>query len=423
VNDVPEYELPGIRVREHTVPVPLDWAAPDAGCISVFVRELAATTGDSGRLPYLVFLQGGPGGRGPRPVGAEGWLEPALERFRVLLVDQRGTGRSTPVTASRITAIDDPDAAARYLLHFRADSIVADLEHLRTEYFRTGPWTTLGQSYGGFITLRYLSAAPEGLSRCLVAGGLASVHPDAGEVYRRTYPRVAAKNERFYERYPGDRELVGAIADRIQAGEQRLPDGDRLSVRRLQTLGIGLGMGHGAEELHWLLEDALEGERLSDAFLDRVMTETGYWGNPLFMVLQESIYGSGPGATAWAAENERASHPEFDPERRPLLFTGEMMYPWMLEEIASLKPFRVAAEALAAVPEYTELYDRGRLAANEVPVDAVVYFDDMFVDAGLSLETAGEVGNVRTWVTNEFEHDGLRSGPRVFERLIGLRDA
>ncbi|MGN0112819.1 MAG: proline iminopeptidase, partial [Cellulosimicrobium funkei] len=57
---------------------------------------------------------------------------------------------------------------------------------------------------------------------------------------------------------------------------------------------------------------------------------------------------------------------------------------------------------------------------NEVPVEAAVYFDDMFVDAGLSLETAARVGNVRTWVTNEFEHDGLRTGDvlaRLVERL------
>ena len=65
-----------------------------------------------------------------------------------------------------------------------------------------------------------------------------------------------------------------------------------------------------------------------------------------------------------------------------------------------------------------------RLADNEVPVSAVVYFDDMYVDAGLSLETASRVGNVRAWVTNEYEHDGLRADPgrllgRLRERLLG----
>jgi hypothetical protein len=53
---------------------------------------------------------------------------------------------------------------------------------------------------------------------------------------------------------------------------------------------------------------------------------------------------------------------------------------------------------------------------------AAVYFDDMYVDAELQLETARRVGNVRTWVTDEFEHDGLRAdAPRVLGRLMAMR--
>jgi len=46
-----------------------------------------------------------------------------------------------------------------------------------------------------------------------------------------------------------------------------------------------------------------------------------------------------------------------------------------------------------------------------------VHADLLYVDADLSLETAKKVGNVRTWVTNEFEHDGVRQSPAVFTRL------
>jgi len=52
-------------------------------------------------------------------------------------------------------------------------------------------------------------------------------------------------------------------------------------------------------------------------------------------------------------------------------------------------------------------------------VVAAVYADDLYVDAGLSLETAGAVGNVRTWLTNEHEHDGLRRG-NVLHRLLDM---
>ena len=54
--------------------------------------------------PFLVYLQGGPGFEAPRPTGSPrgpGWLDRALQDFRVLLLDQRGTGRSTPVGGRR----------------------------------------------------------------------------------------------------------------------------------------------------------------------------------------------------------------------------------------------------------------------------------------------------------------------------------
>jgi hypothetical protein len=97
-----------------------------------------------------------------------------------------------------------------------------------------------------------------------------------------------------------------------------------------------------------------------------------------------------------------------------------MVFPWMFDEIRSLRPFTAVAHALAEVPEHSTLYDPAVLAANDVPVDAVVYVDDMYVDAGLSLETVEVVGNTRVWVTNEFEHDGLRTGD-VLDRLLRLR--
>lgn len=414
------YEIPGALVHDRSVTVPLHWQQDDGGSISVFVRELVHPGTRNDDLPLLLFLQGGPGGKSPRPSRGS-WLARALQEFRVVLLDQRGTGRSSRVTAATMGRYPDPRAAAAHLLAFRADSIVADAEHVRAALYGGRRWTTLGQSYGGFVTLTYLSMAPQALERCLVTGGLPALRPDAREVYRRTYPRVADKVRRFYERYPGDVARIGAVADRLSAAPVTLPDGDRLSVRRLQTVGQVLGTQAGPAELHWLAEEALDDDTdtgLSDTFLDQIARRTSYWDNPLYAALHESIYASGAGPTGWAAEAERG--PEFDAHRRPLPFTGEMIYPWMFEEITSLRSFGPAAQALAAIEEFPPLYDPARLAANEVPVDAAVYFDDMYVDAALSLETAAAVGNVRTWVTNEFEHDGLRTGD-VLDRLLPLR--
>lgn len=62
-----------------------------------------------------------------------------------------------------------------------------------------------------------------------------------------------------------------------------------------------------------------------------------------------------------------------------------------------------------------------RLAANEVPVAAAVYYDDMYVDRELSLQTAQAIRGLQAWVTSEYEHDGLRvSNGAVLDRLIGM---
>lgn len=68
-----------------------------------------------------------------------------------------------------------------------------------------------------------------------------------------------------------------------------------------------------------------------------------------------------------------------------------------------------------------QLYDPDRLAVNEVPVAAAVYHDDMYVDTEHSLATARSIRGLRAWVTNEFEHDGVRAGgSRVLDRLIAM---
>ena len=52
---------------------------------------------------------------------------------------------------------------------------------------------------------------------------------------------------------------------------------------------------------------------------------------------------------------------------------------------------------------------------------AAVYFDDMYVPQDLSVPTAAAIRGLRAWVTNEYEHDGLRvSNGGVLRKLIGL---
>jgi pimeloyl-ACP methyl ester carboxylesterase len=419
------FRQPGTVLTDHVFTVPLDHADPAGPQIEVFAREVVAAAKADAQQPWLVFLQGGPGSASPRPVGRWNWLDRALADYRMLLLDQRGTGRSTPVTRRSLARLGSAKAQADYLAHFRADSIVRDAEIIRRALTGDEPWTALGQSYGGFCVTTYLSLAPEGLREALITGGLPGLEATAEDVYRATYPRVAAKTVEHYARYPEDAERARRVARHLRERDIRLPNGQPLTVAAFQSAGHMLGMSTASHELHYLLEDPFDGDELSDEFLRQAQARITIH-SPIYALLHEAIYAQGEGATRWAAQRVRAEFPGFDPAAAldgdaPLLFTGEMIYPWMVAEEPPLAPLREAADLLAERTEWPRLYDPDVLARNQVPAAAAVYFDDMYVDAKLSLATARVIGGLRPWVTNEYEHDGLRvSSGKVLGRLIDM---
>jgi pimeloyl-ACP methyl ester carboxylesterase len=402
------YATHGLVLTEHEFSLPLDHDRPGGASITVFAREVADPGGTD--RPFLVFLQGGPGSEAPRPTrhpSSPGWLERALHEFRVLMLDQRGTGRSTPVgTLPGLSAAEQ----AEYLKHFRADSIVRDAEAIRAE-LGVERWSVLGQSFGGFCVMTYLSTAPEGLREAFVTGGLAPVGRHVDEVYRATYERTLERNRRYYERYPEDRARVRALVERLDAEPLTLPTGDRLTARRFRQAGNKLGMSDGAEALHALVELSPD----SPAFRHDAQDLLGFERNPIYAILHEASYADGV-ATRWSAE--RVMPPEY--ADTPELLTGEHVFSWMFEDYGALAPLREAAELLAA-HEWPRLYDEVVVRANEVPVAAAVYADDPYVERAFSEETAALIRGARAWVTNEYEHNGLRAdGDRILGRLIDL---
>lgn len=421
--------LDGLVLVDHTFQLPLDHDGAEAGEIEVFAREVRASDEGAEERPWLVYLQGGPGFESPRPMGKEGWIGKAVDRYRVLLLDQRGTGRSTPQTVSTITAAGDAAAQARHLARFRADSIVRDCERIR-EALGIERWTLLGQSFGGFCAVHYLSSAPDGLAGVMITGGLPGLDVHADDVYRRTFPLTAAKNRAMEERFPAAAANALAIHRRLAEGGVRLPSGDPLTPERFQALGLQLGFSRGATELHFLMERAFEAgnSELTLSFLRGVENLYSFDTNPFYALIHEACYAQGA-ATAWAAQRVRAEFPGFDAraalaEGRAPSFTGEMVFPWVFEQFGVLRSLREAADLVAARTDWPRLYDEAQLARNEVPVSALVYHDDMFVPTDLSLQTADRIRGARAWVTNEFEHDGLRSkGGEIFERLQERLDA
>ena len=394
-------------LTEHEFTVPLDHDDPNGEFITVFAREIADPDGMD--KPFVVYFQGGPGMEAPRPIGPGSPfpMQRLLQDHRVLMLDQRGTGRSTPVGDLEGRT---PQQQADYLTKFRADSIVKDAELVR-QHLGVSRWAVLGQSFGGFCVLNYLSTAPDSLSAAYITAGLPPLgrHPD--EIYAATYQRLLERNRRFYERYPADRPRMRDLVSRIENEKIILGDGDRLTPRRLRMAGVHLGMSDGAERLHYLLETPPD----SPAFRYDARDPMGFTRNPIYAIIHEACYADGY-ATTWSAARTQPDEYVSD----ETLFTGEHVFPWTFDDFSALHPLKEAAEILAG-HEWPRLYDPEVLRRNEVPAAAAIWVEDAYVESSFSLETAAQVQGMRSWLTNEFEHDGLRkAGDRILDHLMAL---
>lgn len=423
-----------VTVHEHRFDAPLNHALPVSESnptIEVFARELVRDGGET--LPYLVFLQGGPGGSGPRQGDwRDGWIGRALEDYRVVLLDQRGTGQSSRLDSQSLSVFDSAQECADHIMLFRQDQIVADAELLRSYLSADEPWTTLGQSYGGFITTAYLSLAPQGVKASMITGGLPGlVHVDS--IYERTYAATAKRNRHYLRLHPGDEMVIREIAAHLRGTAEYLPTGEQLTTERFRSIGMNLGTQTRTDTLHFLLEGPwvhIRGERrLSQKFLDSLDGELAM--SPMYGFMHESIYaGATPElagtATNWSADRLAENAPGFAKDADPLdmsepyYLTGEHMMRRFFDTTPSLQPLAEATNILATRTDWAPVYHPDVLATTSTPVTAAVYYEDMFVPRDLSLQTA-ELMGARTWVTNEYQHDGLRaSGGDVLDRLIKM---
>ncbi|KAH8815008.1 Alpha/Beta hydrolase protein [Xylogone sp. PMI_703] len=388
------------------------------------------------------LLPGGPGCAPPPPQDGPITNVVLDKGYQMLYLDQRGTGRSTPISATTLALQGDVNLQANYLLHFRADNIVRDCEAIRKTLTADYPpelkkWSIFGQSFGGFCVLTYLSKAPEGLREAFSTGGLAPVGKTAEHVYQATYKRVIDRNKAYYDKFPEDVDRVHDLVRYIKnCGGVDLPAGGHLTVRGLLTLGRHFGMSGGLDRVHDIIHRmATDKQQFSFitrptlAALERAIT---FDENVLYAVLHEAIYCEGR-ASNWAADSVGKGLTQFQwlsatpppPSEIPekLYFSGEMIYPFMFDFSKELIKLREPADIIAKYSNWPTLYDEWQLARNEVPLYAASYFDDMFVDFGLAQETAKKVKNCKQFITNTSYHDGIRSKTdEVLKELFTLRD-
>ncbi|MGP6172625.1 alpha/beta fold hydrolase [Corynebacterium sp. A21] len=411
----------GHQFREHRLTVPWNHRSPGE-TLEIFAREITPPGGQD--FPVLLYLQGGPGFPAPRPVDLGGWLGEALNSHRVILLDQRGTGHSERIDAA------SPYLDAEHLRLLRADQIVADCEALR-QSLGIRRWSLMGQSFGGFCITTYLSTHPESVDFAYLTGGLPSTDAHADDIYRGTFSKLATRHETFYAEIPWAEDRIREICHHLNNTEELLATGEQLSSRRFRTIGSELGRGTGFDALAYLLEEPFReyrGEkRLRSDFLLDIGTRVSFAEAPLYAATHESIYaGTVPGPTAWAAQSISEEIPGFDQnldprEGEPFYLTGEHIFPWQFDEDPALEPFRRVAEDLAQAEDWAPLYDAAVLAEAGTTCAAAIYVDDIFVPLEHSLRTAQRYRDLRPWITNEHQHDGIRQdGAAIFRRLHSM---
>ncbi|UIZ91726.1 alpha/beta fold hydrolase [Corynebacterium sp. CNCTC7651] len=399
--------LPGVTQREHEITVPIDRADPARGEITVFARELYTDAS----LPYLVYFQGGPGKPGPRML--MDWIPEALKRYRVLLIDERGTGRSTKIDRTTPERID-----AHFLAHLRPPDVAADAEAMR-EYLGVEQWDLLGNSFGAACAGSYLSYFPSGLRRVHLVGAVPEPEMDVDAFNRLTFALLRARQEELFAAVPWIKARVEEVADHLENHDVRMPTGERLSSTRFRMVGVLLGEEGDFGALATLMEmpfTTYRGEkRLRGDFLAQVGSIISLETMPLWAVVHESVMARPGHPTRWSAE--RIYREEF----ADLTLLGNHFFATHFEEDPALKPFYGAVDEVQHMDTLTA--QARDLSGNEVPTAALLFKPDLFIPYELTADSASRIGNLKLWSHDEWFHDGIWvHGREVAKGLFEMLD-
>ncbi|KUJ11397.1 prolyl peptidase [Mollisia scopiformis] len=438
------YHVPGkMQIEELLFEVPLDHSDPSRGTIRIFARSAKRSEPSNTGLPkpeqkpWLLWLQGGPGGGCPTPQSQERTPIFLDRGYQVLHMDQRGTGLSTPVTAATLALRGGPEEQADYLKFFRADNIVRDAEAIRKFLTAEYPedlkkWTIWGQSYGGYCSFTYLSLYPEGLREVFVSGGVPPIGKTVDQIYSKIFFQTKKRNKAYYEKFPMDSRRIHTLIDHFDSkGGLALPSGGVLTGKRFLILGMNFGFKGGIQNTHDLvLRMATELEQFG--FITRPSLSifedlTSFDDHIIYAVLREAIYCDGMSSN-WSAERVGASMDEYnwiqgarDPQR-PIYFAGGMALPFIFDISPELQQLKEVAEILAGFA-WPRLYDEEQLRRNEVPLYTASFVDDAYVDFQNVQDALEGVGNCKQLITNTMYHDAVRKDTKkLLNEMFALKD-
>jgi pimeloyl-ACP methyl ester carboxylesterase len=295
--------LPGVEdaLRCVTVPVPLDYADPQAGTLALHVT-VAPAYRQAARPDPLIVLAGGPGEAGSDVLPL---LSTAFKRVRatrdIVFIDQRGTGLSGKLdcddnTTARETLSDaQQETAARECIArsktrfsaYTTGAAAQDIEAVRRS-LGYGQINLMGGSYGTRLAQAYARAFPSGV-RSLVLDGVAApdqVIPAAGRDGQAALDKLFDKCERdaaCHKAFPNLKAEFATLARRVEGGiKLSLPDPrtaepvqvEMNAVRFYSTIHRMLYAPGDARRLPFLVHSAWQGRW--EPFIARVNLATDF---------------------------------------------------------------------------------------------------------------------------------------------------
>lgn len=230
--------LPAVSAQCSTLTVLEDPSGPDDGTeIRLFIARVPSLNAAPQEDP-LVILAGGPGQAAtdlyPRIRAA---FEPIRRDRDIVLIDQRGTGQSAPLTCPQISAatveLAEPDTLPALMEAclteldgdprlYTTSIAVRDLERVR-EALAVEQWSLYGVSYGTRVAQHYLRRYPE-RTRALILDGVvpneAPLGPDVAAQSQRVLDQIMARcasEPACADRYPSITEQLDALLATLDA--------------------------------------------------------------------------------------------------------------------------------------------------------------------------------------------------------------
>lgn len=154
----------------------------------------------------LVLIHGGPG------QGCSPKMRSDSDRYRFVLFDQRGCGRSTPHAS-------DPATDMRFNT---THHLIADLDLLR-EHLGIDRWLLNGGSWGSTLALAYAERYPEYVSEIVLSAITTGTRAEADWLYRGAARFFPGEWEQFRAGVPEadrDGDLIGAYARLMESADR-----------------------------------------------------------------------------------------------------------------------------------------------------------------------------------------------------------